>query len=206
MRNWYYFNWLCGDHIMEQHIHNIDVANWFIGSAPTKATGIGGRQTRIGPEFGEIFDHHVVEFEYAGGVIINSFSRHQKNTVSRVSEELIGTKGRIKAGMIRGHDGKGIWRHRGARVNPYQIEHDELFAAIRADKPLNNAYYGAESTLTSLMGRVATYTGQTVTRDEVLNAGMSLMPKTLTWEADPGPKAGNDGIYPCAIPGETKLA
>lgn len=191
---------------MEQHIHNIDVANWLIGSTPTKATGMGGRQVRIGPEFGEIFDHHIVEFEYEGGVIINSFCRHQKNTEVPVSEELIGTKGRIKAGMIRDHDGKGIWRHRGDRVNPYQIEHDELFAAIRADKPLNNAYYTAESTLTSLMGRVATYTGQAVTRDEVLNADMSLMPKTFAWEADPGPKAGEDDLYPCAIPGKTQLA
>jgi predicted dehydrogenase len=92
MRNWYYFNWLCGDHITEQHIHNIDVVNWFKGGYPVKAQGMGGRQVRKGKEYGEIFDHHYVEFTYADGSILNSQCRHIPGTMSKVDELLVGTK------------------------------------------------------------------------------------------------------------------
>ena len=205
MRNWYYFNWLCGDHIVEQHVHNIDVMNWVKGGPPVKAQGMGGRQVRIGEEFGEIYDHHYVEFTFADGSIMNSQCRHQKGTMSRVTESLGGQNGRAMPGRILDAKGKTIWRYRGKNNDSYQTEHDELYRHIREDKPINNAYYTASSTMTAILGRMATYTGQELKYDEALAKGKSIMPKAYGWDADPGPKPGPDGIYPAPIPGKHKV-
>lgn len=206
MRNWYYFNWLCGDHIVEQHVHNIDVVNWFMGQEyPVTAQGMGGRQNRIGPEFGEIFDHHFVEFTYANGAIMNSQCRHAKGAMRRVNEFVIGTKGTAGPGIIKDHEGKIIYRYKGRPKNPYQVEHDELYRHIRQDLPLNNAYYGAKSTMTGIMGRMATYSGIQLSWEDALNSEISIMPKKLAWDAPPGPAPGPNGIYPAAIPGTTKV-
>ena len=149
MRNWYYFNWLCGDHINEQHIHNIDVINWFKGGHPVKAQGMGGREVRKGKDFGEIFDHHYVEFQYADGSILNSQCRHIKNTSAKVDELIVGTKGKIYCGdaNIRDHKGKIMYQFdlKGEN-NGYQTEHDELFEAIaKGIYKFANAEYGALS-------------------------------------------------------------
>jgi len=161
MRNWYYFVWLCGDHISEQHIHNIDVINWFKGGHPVEAVGLGGREVRKGKEYGEIFDHHYVEFTYGDGMVLNSQCRHQPGTVSNVSEHLVGTAGRATEGKILDLKGNTIWRHRDKDdKNPYQVEHDVLFDCIVNDKPINDAENGAIATMTSIMGRMATYSGQ----------------------------------------------
>lgn len=206
MRNWYYFNWLCGDHICEQHIHNIDVVNWFVGKTPVTAYGMGGRSQRIGKDFGEIFDHHFVEFKYDDGRIMNSQCRHWRGCPSRITELLIGEKGTASAGLIKDRDGKIIWRHRNRSApNPYQVEHDELYRHIREDKPLNNAYYAAEATMSSVLGRMATYSGQEISWKDALAKGLSTMPKELSWDADPGPKMGKNGLYPCPVPGKTKV-
>ncbi|NJM26089.1 MAG: Gfo/Idh/MocA family oxidoreductase, partial [Bacteroidia bacterium] len=160
MRNWYYFNWLCGDHITEQHIHNIDVMNWFKGGYPVKAQGMGGRQVRTGKEFGEIFDHHYVEFEYADGSIMNSQCRHIKGTYSRVDEVLVGTKGTVFCGAAEiKHNGKTLYAfNRKTENDPYQTEHDELFAALaKGEYKFADAENGAKSTMTSILGRMATY-------------------------------------------------
>lgn len=204
MRNWYYFNWLCGDHICEQHIHNLDVGNWFKGALPVKANGIGGRTKRIGKDWGEIYDHHYVEYTYADGTTMNSQCKHWNGTWSKVSETIVGTKGTATPGAIKDLAGKVIWRFRGQQNNPYQTEHDVLVKHIIENKPINDAHRTAEATLTSIMGRMATYTGQEVTWEQALNSGLDTMPKTLAWDADPGPKAGPDGMYPAPIPGETK--
>lgn len=205
MRNWYYFNWLCGDHICEQHVHNIDAVNWFMGKFPKKAYGMGGRVSRVGQDFGEIFDHHFVEFKYDGGEILNSQCRHFRGTPGRVTELVIGTKGTASAGLIKDNDGKILWRHRNRKApNPYQVEHDELYRHIREDKPINNAYYAAHSTMSAIAGRMATYSGQEVAIENALKNGPSIMPAKFAWNADPGPKAGSNGLYPCAIPGKTK--
>ena len=205
MRNWYYFNWLCGDHIVEQHVHNIDVGNWFKGKVPVKAQGMGGRQRRIGKDFGEIFDHHYVEFVYDDGAYMNSQCRHQPGTKGKVSEVIIGAKGRAYPGRITDNNGKIIWRHKGQRANPYQIEHDVLYKHIRNNEPINNAHYTAEATMTSILGRMATYSGQEISYEDALNKGPNIIPATLAWDADPGPKAGADGIYPCPQPGQSKV-
>ncbi len=205
MRNWFYFNWICGDHICEQHIHNIDVGNWFKGQHPVKAVGIGGRTKRIGKDWGEIFDHHYVEYTYADGTIMNSQCKHWDKTWSKVSETIVGTKGTATAGVIKDHSGKIIWRFRGQNNNPYQTEHDVLVKHIQENKPINDAHYTAEATLTAIMGRMATYSGQEITWEQALNSDLDTMPKVLAWDADPGPKAGPDGLYPAPIPGETKV-
>lgn len=205
MRNWYYFNWICGDHITEQHVHNLDVSNWVLGAHPVKAVGIGGRTKRVGSEWGEIYDHHYVEYTYADGTIMNSQCKHWDGTWSKVSETIIGTKGTATPGVIKDRSGKIVWRFRGENNNPYQTEHDVLVQKIRADQPINDAHFTAESTLTAIMGRMATYSGQEITWEQALNSDLDTMPKTLAWDAAPGPKPGSDGMYPAPIPGVTRV-
>lgn len=207
MRNWYYFNWLCGDHILEQHIHNIDVANWFIGDYPVSAQGMGGRQIRTGKDHGEIFDHHFVEFTYASGAVIASQCRHQPGTMSRVNEVLQGTKGSIDTGPgeVRDLSGNVSFKYKGENPNPYQVEHDQLFAAIRNGEVISDGENGAKSTLTAIMGRMATYTGQVISWEQALNADMQLMPNELTWKDNPPTMPDAEGKYPIPTPGVTKI-
>jgi predicted dehydrogenase len=208
MRNWYYFNWLCGDHITEQHIHNIDVINWFKGEYPVRAQGMGGREVRKGKDFGEIFDHHYVEFQYADGSILNSQCRHIKGTMSRVDEFLQGTKGSIQfgAGKISDRKGAVVYQFdRSKENNPYQTEHDELFEAIaKGEYKFSDAENGAKSTMTSILGRMATYSGQLIEWDKAITSGISIMPKAFDWNAAPPLLPDADGLYPVAVPGVTK--
>jgi predicted dehydrogenase len=208
MRNWYYFVWLCGDHIAEQHIHNIDVINWFKGGYPVKAQGMGGRQVRKGKDHGEIFDHHYVEFTYADGSILNSQCRHIPGTMSKVDELLIGTKGTIKCGAanITDRKGKVIYQFdKKTDNNPYQTEHDELFAAIeKGEYKFANAENGAKSTMTSILGRMATYSGQVIDWEKAINSGIDIMPKKFAWNEMPPVLPGADGFYPIPVPGKVK--
>lgn len=209
MRNWYYFNWLCGDHITEQHIHNIDVINWTKNSYPVKARGTGGREVRKGKDYGEIFDHHIVEFEYADGTILNSQCRHIKGTWAKVDELVVGTRGKIMfdAGHITDYKGNTLFKHNGSKdPNPYQVEHDELFEAIaKGQYKFADAENGAKSTMTSILGRMATYSGQVITWDKAINSGLDLAPKTFAWDADMPLKPDANGLYPVAVPGKTKF-
>lgn len=208
MRNWYYFVWLCGDHINEQHIHNIDVINWFKGGYPVRAQGMGGREVRKGPDYGEIFDHHYVEFEYADGSILNSQCRHQPKTMSKVDELLIGTKGKIQCGAANMVDrsAKVLYQFdKKSENNPYQTEHDELFAAVaKGDYKFWDAERGAYSTMTAILGRMATYSGQVIEWDKALNSGLDLHPKVYAWDATPPVLPDKNGLYPVAVPGVTK--
>jgi predicted dehydrogenase len=209
MRNWYYFNWLCGDHINEQHVHNIDVINWAMEGYPVTAQGMGGRQVRNGKEFGEIFDHHFVEFTYGNGVIMNSQCRHQKGTMSKVDELIMGTKGRIFFDEARITDlkGKTIYQFDKKKENqPYQAEHDELFAAVaKGDYKFMDAERGAKSTMTAILGRMATYSGQRVDWDKAINSGINLQPAAYAWDAKPPVMPNAEGFYPVAVPGVTKF-
>jgi predicted dehydrogenase len=208
MRNWYYFNWLCGDHINEQHIHNIDVMNWFKGGYPVKAQGMGGRQVRTGKEFGEIYDHHYVEYQYADGTILNSQCRHIKGTYAKVDEMLVGTKGVVKcaAAEITSKD-KSLYKYdKKNENNPYQSEHDELFEAIaKGEFKFTDAYNGAKSTLTAIIGRMATYSGQVIEWEKTLNSGISIQPAKYAFDATPPVLPDANGYYPIATPGVTKF-
>ena len=211
MKNWYYFNWLCGDHILEQHIHNIDVANWFIDEYPATAQGMGGRQVRNGKDHGQIFDHHFVEFTYPSGVVISSQCRHQPGTMSRVDEVFQGTKGTTytnssNKGRVKDYNGKTIYNHRGNKdPNPYQVEHDRLFSAIRNGEVISDTENGAKSTLAAIMGRMATYSGQVITWDQAMNSESQLVPDNLSWDVDPPVMPDENGNYPVPMPGQFKI-
>lgn len=212
MRNWYYFNWLCGDHIVEQHVHNIDIANWAKNAYPVSIQGTGSRAWRTGKDYGEIYDNHAVELTYADGAVIYSQCRHFEGTANRVDETFQGTKGRTylsanNQGVLWDHTGKEIFSHpTKGNANPYQTEHDELFAAIsKGEYKFADAERGAKSCLTAIMGRYATYSGQTIKWDEALNANNSLLPEQLTWDAKPKILPDANGLYPVPTPGKTKV-
>ncbi len=212
MRNWYYFNWLCGDHITEQHVHNIDVANWVKGSYPVQAYGAGSRFLRTGKDYGEIFDNHSIEFTYADGSVVLSQCRHFEGTMNRVDEGFQGTKGRVY--MNAGHVGK-IWDTKGNVIfdhagkddaNPYEVEHEELFEAISTGQyKFADAERVAKSTMTSILGRYASYSGNVVKWDDALNSNIDLHPDSYTWDTKPKLLPDENGIYPVAIPGKTKV-
>jgi predicted dehydrogenase len=212
MRNWYYFNWLCGDHILEQHIHNIDVANWFIGEYPATAQGMGGREVRTGKDHGEIFDHHFVEFTYPSGAVISSQCRHQKGTMSRVSETFQGTLGTVStegnSTKMYAHNGDEILVHKGkGDPNPYQVEHDRLFESIINGGLISDTENGAKSTMTAIMGRMATYSGQMISWDDALASEVSigLTPDQWQWDGNPPTLPDADGNYAIPIPGVTNV-
>lgn len=208
MRNWYYFNWLCGDHIVEQHIHNIDVGNWFMGKTPVTAVGMGGRAIRTGPEAGEIFDHHFVEYRYDNGVVMNSQCRHWKDSVSKVDEEIVGTKGRVfcDRAQIVDHKGKVLYQFDRKQHNrPYQAEHDELFEAIANNQyKFQDAQMGAEATLSAIIGRMATYSGQQIEWEKALKSGINLQPAKYAFDAPPPIVPDAQGNYAYAKPGVTR--
>ncbi len=203
MRNWYYFVWLCGDHINEQHIHNLDVINWVKKGHPVRAWGMGGREVRKGIDNGEIFDHHAVEFEYADGTRCSSQCRHQPGCWDNVSEHVQGTKGLCDVGGYS-IKGESPWHGQKDERDPYQQEHDDLFNAIRKDLPYNEtAEYGAYSTMTAILGRMSTYSGKEIKWDDAINSQIDTMPKVLGWDADTPTKPDATGHYPVAIPGVT---
>jgi myo-inositol 2-dehydrogenase/D-chiro-inositol 1-dehydrogenase len=206
MRNWYYFVWICGDHIVEQHIHNLDVAYWVKGVLPVKGNGLGGAQITRTPDDGEIFDHHAVELEYADGSRVFSQCRHIPNTWQSVSEAVHGTKGtcQVNEASIDVKGGK-TWRYAQRHKDPYQVEHDDLFAAIRRNEPYNEAKRGAESTMMAIFGRMLTYSGQDLKWDDALNHGSSVMPKEFSFQATPPSVPDSNGMYAMAQPGKTRV-
>ena len=198
LRNWLYFTWLSGDHIVEQHIHNIDVINWAKGTHPARAVGLGGRQVRTGPEWGHIFDHHAVDFEYADGTHMMSMCRQINGCANSVSEALVGTQGRVYTEDKRRYviEGKKAFTFDPQKDNaPYTQEHTNLIASIRAGKPLNELKTVAESTLTAIMGRMATYTGKLVTWEQAL-ASQEWMPEKLAFGPVPTPPVPMPGVTP----------
>ena len=204
MRNWYYFNWLCGDHICEQHIHNLDVCNWVVGDYPISANGQGGRCTESEYTVGEIFDHHFIEYTYANGVKMWSQCRHIGGCWNEVAEYAHGTTGQANlSGLIQPKGGQAVRAKGGA--NPYQVEHDDLFAAIRSNTPYNEAENGAKSSMTSILGRMATYGGKIVSWNDALNSKIALTPANLAWDADMPVKPNAEGRYPLAMPGKTTV-
>lgn len=202
MRNWYYQSWLSGDHIVEQAIHGLDTMAWALGDRdPISCYGVGGRQVRTDAKYGNIYDHFSVTYEYPDDVRGYHQCRHWSNTTPRVADFVQGTKGRADVFGKR-INGTNKWRYRGEpgeKIDMYQAEHDEMFAAIRAGKPIQNAEQAASSTLLGLMGRMAAYTGEVISREKALGSAESLVPDVLSWEQVPP-------HLPVAIPGVTRLA
>ncbi|MCL2117594.1 MAG: Gfo/Idh/MocA family oxidoreductase [Planctomycetaceae bacterium] len=210
LNNWYYFTWLSGDHNVEQHVHDLDVMNWMAGDRhPIRANGMGGRQMRISKDHGEIFDHHTVEYIYDDEVRGFSYCRQIPNCWDAFTEHAVCTNGTLD---IDGH-GRSVLKINGKdpqvwerNHDGHQIEMDVMFDAIINGKKLNTGVQGAIATQTAILGRMVTYSGLEISWDQVMNSTLDLFPKELTWDADPGPKPGPDGIYPCAVPGRINLA
>lgn len=181
MRNWYYYDWLSGDHIVEQAVHGIDTMAWATGEAkPERCWAVGGRQARTDAKYGNIWDHFSVVYEYPDNVRGYHHCRHWANTPTHVRDYILGAKGTadVFANKI---SGENAWRFRGEGNNMYQTEHDEMYAALRAGKTLNNAEQAAISTLLAIMGRDAAYTGQVVTPEMILESQVALVPTEFGW-------------------------
>ena len=194
-RNWYAFTWLCGDHIVEQHVHNLDIMLWAFGGPPVKAFGMGGRQRR---NWGNIWDHFAVEFEFANGARASSYCRQIDGTSGRVSEALVGTKGNCRLDTRRSLiTGDQKWESSGS-PDPYVQEHKDLINAIRNNKPVNEARSLAESTLTGILGRLSAYTGKEIKYNWVLEASkLDFTLPAYNLEATPPPAD-------IAMPGKTQ--
>jgi predicted dehydrogenase len=199
MRNWYYFTWLCGDFNVEQHVHLLDVCSWAMnGRYPVRAVGTGGRQVRTGPEYGNIYDHFSIIYEYADGARLFSHCRQQPGCSTDISARAFGSLGTAEISERRQIiTGPRAWETRGRDNNFFQTEHDELFASIRKGVPINNGEYMAKSSLLAIMGRMAAYTGQTITWDEAFHSKEDLSPPHYDWGRLESPSI--------AIPGVTKF-
>lgn len=212
LRNWLYYNWLSGDHVVEQAIHSIDMFSWAMGDkAPLKVSGTGGRQKRTDPKFGNVYDHFGLTYEYDNGVKIYFFCRQQNNTIPSYAVELIGKDGRCYVDCRTGEHritGKHPWNladetkftdadaYKETEVRGmYQVEHDELFASIRSGKPMNDGEWMTRSNLLALAGRMAAYSGQTITFDQALNSTEILFPGDISWNTKYD--------VPIAVPGIT---
>jgi len=206
LRNWYFYSWLSGDHNVEQHVHSLDKASWVMGDKPpARAWGLGGRQVKNDPKYGDIYDHHAVVYEYESGARVYAYCRQQPGCWNSTEDYFFGTKGTCNVLNKYRIDGENEWRFRGEGGNMYDLEHEALFQAIRSGKPINNGLYMSTSTMLAILGRMVTYTGQAISWDDALNSKQRLAPSSYSWDAEPPVMPDEDGNYPIAIPGVTKL-
>lgn len=201
LRNWYNFVWLCGDGLVEQAVHSVDKIAWAMQDVPPlKAVAVGGRQ--IPNNEGNIYDHFEINYEYANSVRAFMGCRQQTGCYNQNADYLMGTKGNGTIGVNRRAEveitGRQAWTHEGSVKDMYQVEHDELFASIRAGKPINDGVRMCTSTLMAIMGRMAAYTGQEITWEQALNSQEALVPDELDWNM-------KLPIAPMAMPGRTKI-
>jgi myo-inositol 2-dehydrogenase / D-chiro-inositol 1-dehydrogenase len=207
VRNWYHFNWLSGEQIVEMHVHSIDVGNWMAKCHPVEAQGTGGRQVCTGRDQGDIFDHHAVEYTYPNGVKMFSFCRIISGCWNGYSQNAHGTRGRLEiegvGGAVLSVPGQRPVRWK-RTADGHQLEMNDLFDALLAGRAYNEGDWAAESTMTAIMGRMATHAGKIVRWDEAINSPIDWTPKRLAWDADPPVHPCSDGIYACATPGVTK--
>jgi myo-inositol 2-dehydrogenase / D-chiro-inositol 1-dehydrogenase len=210
VRHWYFFTWLSGDFIVEQSVHDFDVACWMKGQHPIAAQGQGGRLVRTGNDYGDIFDHFYVEYDFPDGSKLLSQHRHMPHCWSHIAQYADGASGTAsvvskRKGTIQLHDREEpLWRG-GDEGNSYQTEHDRLFDAIRNDRPHNEAEYGAESTMTAVLGRMAACSGKMITWEDAINSEKELTTNADTWDAPAPVQPKTEGGYEIPIPGLTKV-
>jgi myo-inositol 2-dehydrogenase/D-chiro-inositol 1-dehydrogenase len=197
MRNWLYLTWLSGDHIVEQHVHNIDVVNWAMGAHPVSAEGMGGRQSRISNDFGMVFDHFAIDYAYENGAHMMSMCRQVPDCANRVAETIVGSTGSCETDSGANRyvlTGANRWRFREEAISPYVQEHIDLIESIRSGSPINELKQVSESTFTAIMGRMSAYTGKAMTWDEALASDESLVPEGLSFDGSltvpPVPRPG----------------
>jgi predicted dehydrogenase len=198
MRNWLYFSWLSGDHIVEQHVHSLDKAMWLNDDIPPlRCYGLGGRQVRSDEKWGHIYDHFAVCYEWKDGTKCFSYTRQMKGCYNNVEDYVIGTTGRAEVLRNTVTNSKGDWRYKGDKPSMYDVEHKELFAGIRAGKHINNGVYMSYSTLLAIIGREACYTGKSIGWDEAMASNTVLGPREYAW--------GDIEVPEVAVPGKTKF-
>jgi predicted dehydrogenase len=189
LRNWNHLNWLSGDHIVEQHVHNVDVCNWVMKDQhPVEANGMGARQVRLNSN---MYDHHFVEYTYEGGAKMYSQARQMRNCWDNVNEFAHGTKGSMELGGRVGQNGN----------DGYTQEHADLFDAIRNGTKQNDGWHSANSTMTAVMGRMATHSGAVVKWEDAVKSDEKLGPDKFSLDGEPPITVGKDGLYPVDIPG-----
>ncbi len=200
-RNWYYFTWLSGDHIVEQFVHNLDVINWVFQAHPESCLAMGGRIERVDPSYGHIYDHFSVEYVYAGGVRVEAKCRQMKDVTTRVTNRVVGTNGVAELhpgwSVLRSHDGSVLFEAPEPGNNAYVQEHTDLIHSIREGLAINETRQIADSTLTAVLGRESAYTGQELTWDKLAGSGLDLVPPSLAFGPMPFPAV--------AIPGRTSI-
>jgi myo-inositol 2-dehydrogenase/D-chiro-inositol 1-dehydrogenase len=188
LRNWIYYNWIAGDHIVEQAVHSIDFMQWAMGDQlPVSAVGTGGRQVRTDSIYGNIYDHFAITYEYSNGAKGFHFSRQQPNCENSYKAEIFGTNGIGRAPASGDHviRARREWVYDGEENQMYQTQHDELFASIRQGRPINDGEFMTTSTMLAIMGRMAAYTGRKITWEQALNSTESLGPEIDRWEDVP---------------------
>lgn len=202
LRNWWHYNWLSGDHIVEQACHSIDKINWAMGGTPpVRVTALGGRSARPAENFGNVFDNFSVIYEYANGARCFHSCRQIANTPFDNTDYILGTNGRCFINSwaprhdIIDREDNVTWSYEGPRPNMYQVEHDELFASIRNGSPINDGQWMAVSTMMAILGRMAAYTGQSITWDQAMQSKEDLTPDTYEF--------GDLTTAPVAVPGRT---
>ena len=204
MDNWYNFAWLSGCLPGLTMIHSVDKGSWAFGDVPpVRAWGIGGRQVRTEPVYGDVYDHHTLVYEYEDGRRIYAYGRQGTDCYRSVADQITGTKG-LGDLMNSRIAGETKWRYRGPKTSKHQEEHNELFKAIRRGTPINNGNYMVLSTMLVVMGRMASYTGQSITWDDAMNSTLDLSPSEYSWNGVPPTLPDAEGRYPIAMPGITK--
>ncbi len=204
LRNPYHFLWLSGDYFVDALMHYIDVCLWLKGEHPASAQGQGGRQSKSPTQHGDIFDHHAVEYAFADGTIMFAMTRQISGCWNHATAELTGLQGTADIGRMQ-IEGPRAWRFRGESANPYQVEHDVLIDVIRRNRPHNEVDYAATTTMTAILGRMASYSGQMIRWDNAIQSTVRLAPEKYAMDAVPPVVAGQDGRYPVAMPGMTKV-
>lgn len=212
MRNWYYFTWLSGDHLVEQHVHFLDFVGWVMKEEPPlHAWGYGGRSSRVEAKYGDIFDHHSVVYEYPGTTRVYAMTRQQANCFNGVYKTVFGTKGQLRmlankklSGMFS-NQGDVLWQPEPDINQPEINSFREMFAGMESGKPINDSRSMARSTMLAILGRMATHSGQRITWEEAFASTRVLAPERYAWDADPPVLPGPDGHYPHPIPGVTRV-
>ena len=212
IRNWYYFTWLSGDHIVEQHVHFLDFVGWLMHEQPPlHAWGYGGRSQRVEPKYGYIFDHHAVVYEYANGPRVYALTRQQSGCFNGIYRTVFGTKGQLRQGGSRRQSGiftlqgEPKWQSEPDSVVAEVTRYREMFAAMEAGNPINDSLSMARSTMLAILGRMATHSGQQITWEEAYASNLVLGPERYAWDANPPVLPKPDGTYPHPVPGVTKV-
>jgi len=206
IRDWYDFFWLSCDLPGLNLVHDLDKGAWAMrDEPPVRCWGMGGRQTRLGPRFGDVWDHFSIAYEYASGARMFAYCRQQDGCASDISDRFYGTKGRCDLLRLR-IDGEKPWRYAGPDCDRFTLEHVALFSAIRSGKPINNGLYMARSSMLAIMATWACYTGEVITWEQAMKSNHAVAPERLALDADPPTRPDVQGNYPMPVPGLTKFA